>query len=493
MFFERFHIIAFTWRAIVNACLFRLGMALTACFLFGRRRDIIPCPLINTNALPEKTMHHPVLKSSLDNGLTVVMREMHHAPVTSFWVWYRVGARNETPGVTGASHWVEHMMFKGSPEFPPGSLDRLISREGGRFNAFTWIDFTAYFETLPSDRIDLALRLESDRMTGAIMTEEAVDSERTVIISERHMNENHPTFLMREELVAAAFRIHPYHHETIGDEIDLETMSRDDLYNHYKRYYSPANATIIVAGDFESKSMLARIDELFGALPANEPISDAVRPEPPQRGERRVSVVGPGDTSYLSFAYKAPRAVDEDFYPLVLLNAAYAGGSSLGLFGGGTSNKSSRLYKALVATDLAVAVSGAVAPTIDPYLYSVNAIVRPGRSLMEIEDALEAELERLATEPITQMELDKALKRAKVQFIMAGESVTGQGQMLGMAEIIAGDYSWYEETLEAINKVTLEDIERVREGYLRRENRIVGTYEPLDGNQGNGRGETASV
>jgi zinc protease len=360
-----------------------------------------------------------------------------------------------------------------------------VSREGGRFNAFTWIDFTAYFETLPSDRIDLALNLESDRMTNATMSLEAVNSERTVIISERRMYENHPSFLLREELVAAAFRVHPYHHEVIGDEIDLESMTRDDLYAHYKKFYSPGNATIIVAGDFDTEDMLARISDRFGSIVDGQPISGPNRPEPAQRGERRVVVQGPGDTSYLTFAFRAPRATHEDFHPLVLLNAAYAGGSSLGLFGSGTTNKSSRLYKALVPTDLAVAVSGAVAPSIDPYLYSISAVLRPGKSLDEVEKALELELERLALEPITKNELDKALKRARVQFVMAGESVTGQGQMLGMAEMIAGDHSWYENTLDAIERVTLDDIERVRDKYLRRSNLTVGVYEPV----GNGSGE----
>jgi len=437
-------------------------------------------------------MQFSVQKSYLANGLTVVLREMHHAPVTSFWVWYRVGSRNEIPGITGASHWVEHMMFKGSPQFPQGSLDRLVSREGGRFNAFTWIDFTAYFETLPSDRIDLALRIESDRMTNAIMAEEAVESERTVIISERHMYENNPTFLLREELVGTAFRVHPYRYETIGDEIDLETMTRDDLYEHYKRYYSPANATIVAAGDFDAASMLKQIDELFGALPSSDDIPEPNRPEPDQRGEKRVVVRGPGDTTYLTFAFRAPAASHDDFYPLVLLNAAYAGGSSLGLFGGGTTNKSSRLYKALVATDLAVAVSGGIAPSIDPYLYTVNAIVRPGRTLVEVESALQKELDRLAEEPISKSELDKALKRAKVQFIMAGESVTGQGQMLGMAEMIAGDFGWYENTLDALNEVTLEDIERVREKYMRPDNRTIGIYEPEENGQQAGAGTMAA-
>ncbi|MCI0396885.1 MAG: insulinase family protein [Chloroflexi bacterium] len=423
-------------------------------------------------------MSLPVFKTTLDNGLTVVLREMHHAPVTSFWLWYRIGSRNEKPGMTGASHWVEHMMFKGSPQFPPGSLDRLVSREGGRFNAFTWVDFTAYFETMPSDRIDLALRLESDRMVNAIMSEEAVNSERTVIISERHMYENQPTFLLREELMAAAFRVHSYHHDTIGDEVDLETMTRDDLYSHYRRYYTPNNAVIVAVGDFETQAMLARINELYGAIPSGSPIKESARPEPPQRGERRVTVSGPGDAAYLVFAFHAPAATHPDFYPLVLLNAAYAGGSSLGLFGGGGSNKSSRLYKALVATDIAAAVSGNVAPTMDPYLYTISAVARPGRTLAEVEAALQAELDRLDKEPVTQAELDKALKRAKAQFVMAGESVTGQGQMIGMAEMIAGDYRWYENTLDAIAAVTLEDMERVRRQYLRKENRVVGWYEP---------------
>ncbi len=428
-------------------------------------------------------MKLPVTKTILDNGLTVVLKEMHHAPVASFWVWYRVGSRNELPGRTGASHWVEHMMFKGSSNFPPGTMERLVSREGGRFNAFTWLDFTAYFETLPSEQIELALRIEADRITGAMMAEEAVESERTVIISERHMYENQPTFLLREELVSAAFRVHPYHHEVIGDEVDLENMDRSDLVDHYRRYYAPNNAIVIVTGDFDSDSMLKQIKDSFGHFPSGENIPSISRPEPPQRGERRVKVRGPGDAAYLIYAFRAPPANHPDFYPLVLLNAAYAGGSSLGLFGSGTTNKSSRLYKALVSTDLAAAVSGSVAPTIDPFLYSITAVARPDRSLREIEDALQQELERLESEPVTEDELQKALKRAKVQFVMAGESVSGQGQMLGMAEVIAGDYQWYEDTLEALDQITLDDLERVHKTYLGEDNRIVGLYEP----SGNGQ------
>lgn len=423
-------------------------------------------------------MSSKVTKTTLDNGLTVVLKEMHHAPVTTFMVWYRVGSRNERPGITGISHWVEHMMFKGTPRFPGEQLDRMISREGGSWNAFTWLDFTAYYETMPSNRIDIALQLEADRMVNTNMEEGEVESERTVILSERAMYENDPRFLLNEELSAAAFRVHPYHHEVIGDMIDLQTMTRDDLYQHYRRYYTPNNAIAVAVGDFETAAMLGRIAELFGSIPAGEPVAPVRREEPPQHGERRVTVNGPGDTTYITYAYRAPNATHPDYYPFVLLNAAFAGGSSLGMFAGGGSNRSSRLYKALVSTELAAGVSGSLGPTIDPYLYTVHAVVRAGRSLEEVEAALDAAINSLATEPITQAELDKALKRAKAQFAFAGESISGQAQIIGAAEATTGDYRWYETVLDKLAEVSLDDIERIRQTYLHKKNRTVGIYEP---------------
>ncbi|MEM7117760.1 MAG: pitrilysin family protein [Chloroflexota bacterium] len=419
----------------------------------------------------------PVTKKILDNGLTVILKEMHHAEVATFMIWYRVGSRNEKPGITGISHWVEHMMFKGTPDFPDGTLDRAVSREGGYWNAFTWIDFTAYYETLPSNRIDLGLRLEADRMKSTIMTPEEVESERTVILSERGMYENDPRFLLSEELTSAAFRVHPYHHEVIGDVADLQTMTRDDLYGYYQQYYAPNNAIAVVVGDFETETMLARIDELFGSIPAGNPVPPVTRQEPKQKGERRVVVNGLSETAHLIFAYRVPGATHPDYYPLVLLNAAFTGGSSLGMFAGGGSNNSSRLYKALVKTGLAAGASGGLGPTVDPYLYTINAVVNAGKSLAEVETALETEIDRLATEPITQAELDKARKRAKAQFVMAGESISGQAQLLGAAEATAGDYRWYENTLDGLQAVTLDDIERVRQMYLQKKNRTVGWYE----------------
>lgn len=417
-----------------------------------------------------------VTKTQLDNGLTVVLKEMHHAPVTSLWVWYDVGSRNERPGITGIAHWVEHMMFKGTPQFPSGTLDRAVSREGGRWNAFTWTDYTAYYETMPSDRIELSLKIESDRMVNTIISPEETASERTVIISERHMSENRPTFHLFEELEAAAFRVHPYHHMVIGDETDLETMTRDDLYNFYRTWYAPNNATLVVVGDFETDEMLTMVNSYFGDIESSELPDGAIRPEPAQKGERQVTVKGPGDTSYLAVAYKSPAADNDDYFALALLNAAFTGGSALGQ--NGTSNKSSRLYKALVPTNKAITAAGWIRPSIDPYLYTFIAIPPPGESLEDLESALDAEIDRLETEPITQDELDRARKRARVEFTRASESITNQARMIGMAEIVTGDYRWFETALAKFDAVTLDDIERVRAEYLNEDRRTVGRYIP---------------
>ena len=419
-----------------------------------------------------------VQKIVLDNGLTLLLKEMHHAPVASFMIWYRVGSRHERPGLTGASHWVEHMLFKGTPRFPGDQLERQISREGGYWNAFTWLDFTAYYETMPAHKIDFCLQFEADRMVNVVMDETAVETERSVILAERQMYENDPRFLLNEELTAAAFRVHPYHHDTIGDEADLRAMTRDDLYAHYRRYYVPNNAVAVAVGDFDSHEMRHRITQLFGTIPAGETAVSTPRQEPAQKGQRHITVNGPGEAAYLTVAYRVPGATHPDYFPLVLLNAAFAGGSGLGMFGGGGSNRTSRLYQALVDTELTAAAFAGLGPTVDPFLYSISAVVQPNHTLSQVEEALDTELERLITHPITADELAKALKRAKAEFVLAGESITGQTQQLGLAETVAGDYRWFETVLDQLNAVTLDDIERVRHRYLQRRNRTIGWYEP---------------
>lgn len=418
-----------------------------------------------------------IIHHQFNNGLTVLLKEMHHAPVATFWIWYRVGSRNEHTGITGISHWVEHMLFKGSEQFPRGTLDRLVSREGGLWNAFTWIDFTTYFETLPADRFDLSLRIESDRMVNAAFDPKEVDAERTVIVSERQGHENSPLFLLGEEVGAAAFRVHPYHHEVIGDLCDLQTMTRDDLYHHYRTFYAPNNAIAVAVGDFRAGDVLERIAAHFGDIPRGPEVPPMRRVEPPQQGERRVTVEGEGATAYLQVAYHAPAARDPDFFPLVVLDSILAGASSFTLFGGGTTNKSSRLYKALVETELATDVSGSLSATLDPYLYTISATVRAGHTPGEVEQALDAELDRAVREPVSQGELEKAVKQAKAQFAFGSESVTNQGFWLGFSELLVST-DWFETYLDNLVKVTAEDVQRVAAKVLRRSNRVVGHYIP---------------
>ena len=417
----------------------------------------------------------PCLVTRLRNGLEVRLKEIHTAPLATCWVWYRVGSRNETPGTTGISHWVEHMQFKGTPSFPTGVLDRAISRNGGVWNAFTWLDWTAYLETLPADRIKMALELEADRMQNSLFDVDEVESERTVIIAERQGHENEPTFRLAEEVQAASFRVHSYHHEVIGDMVDLQAMTRDDLFAHYRRHYVPSNAVLVVAGDFNTRRMLDQIREIFGSLPKAPAPQHLSRPEPPQSGERIVNVSGPGETHYLKIAYHAPAADDDDFLPLTVLGSVLAGASSFNFFAGGISNKTSRLYRALVDGEVAASVQGGLAASIDPYLYNVHITVRPDRTPEQALAVLDQEMARIREAPIDEEELSKAIKQARALFAYSSESITNQGFWLGFSEMFA-DGSWYESYLDRLAEVTPKMAWEIAQKYLVDSNRVVGFY-----------------
>jgi zinc protease len=417
-------------------------------------------------------------RSTLSNGLQLLMKEIHTAPIVSGWVWYRVGSRDEPSGLTGASHWVEHMQFKGTPQFPAAVLDKIIAREGGVSNAFTFLDWTTYFATMPADKIELALRLEADRMVNSLYDPAEVASERTVVISEREGNENEPFFLLSEAVQAAAFRVHPYHHETIGDLADLKSMSRDDLYRHYRSHYAPNNAVLAVAGDFETEAMLARLSALFEAIPAGPTPPRLARPEPPPRGEHRLAIEGPGETTYLQLAYRAPAGADPGFFPLTVLDSLLSGPSSLNMFGGGgVSNRTSRLYRALVEKELAVAVGGSATTTIDPFLYAFTLTVHPQRKAEEVLAAFDAQVERIQQEAITAEEVARAIKQARALFAYGSENITNQAFWLGHAEMFAS-YDWFLGYLDRLAVVTPADVQRAAREILRPQNRVVGTYIP---------------
>lgn len=432
-------------------------------------------------------METPTTRVQLNNGLLVLLKEIHSSPIISHWVWYRVGSRDEVTGKTGVSHWTEHMQFKGTPLFPAGELDKAISRLGGVWNAFTFLDWTTYYETLPVDSINLALRLEADRMANSTFQEEEVDSERTVIISERQGNENEPLFRLGEDVQAAAFRVHPYHHEIIGDNADLHTIQRDDLYQHYRSYYIPNNAVLAVAGDFETASMLEEIRQLYEPiLSGNQPLRLS-RPEPPQAGERQITVEGPGETTYLQLAYRAPAASHPDFFPFTVLDSLLTGPSSLNLFGGGISNKTSRLYQTLVEKELAVSVSGGIQATIDPFLYFITATIHPQKQTQQTIKVVDQEVLRLQEDLPTPEELARAAKQARALFAYGSESISNQAFWLGFSEMF-DTYAWFESYLERIAAVTPQDVQRVAQTYLRPQRRVLGIYQPT-GSQLEGQNE----
>ena len=429
-----------------------------------------------------------ITKHTLDNGLTVLLKEIHTAPIISHWVWYRVGSRDEVPGRTGISHWVEHMQFKGTPTFPVRALDRLISREGGLWNAFTHLDWTTYFETMPADKIDLALQLEADRMVNSAFDREEFESERTVIISERQGNENSPIFRLDEAVQAAAFRVHPYHHEVIGDMADLQTMQRDDLYRHYRSYYLPNNAVLAMAGDFDPETMLAKIEGLYGEIPGGPEPVRATRTEPPPTGEHRLRVEGPGETTFVRVAYRAPPADHPDFYPFTVLDSLLTGPSSLNMFGGGISNKTSRLYRTLVEGEWAVGVGGGLQATIDPFLYEITLTVHPEKTADQVIQTLDGEIAQLFNELPSRKDLTRAVKQARALFAYGSESITNQAFWLGYSEMFAS-YDWFLGYLDRLAEVTPEDVQRIAGDYLRPKNRILGIYQPT----GNGPGPAAEL
>ena len=426
-------------------------------------------------------MTNTILNTTLENGLKVLLKEIHSSPIISHWVWYRVGSRYEIAGKTGISHWVEHMQFKGTPKFPPGVLDRAISRDGGTWNAFTHLDWTTFFETVPADKIDLPLDLESDRMVNSIYTTEEVDSERTVIISEREGNENEPLFRLDEAIQTAAFDTHPYRNEVLGSIADLHAIQRDDLYSHYQTYYNPANAIVAISGDFDTEKMLEIVKKKYASIPGHPVPQTSIKMDALLQEEKQVEVKGPGETTYLELTWRAPAATDNDFFVLTVVDSLLTGPTSLNMFGGGgISNKTSRLYQKLVEKELAVSVVGSLQATMDPFLYNITITVRPDRKWDEVLAAVDSEIKRLLDTPVTRAEIDRAVKQARALFAYGSENITNQAFWLGYSEMFA-NYDWFLNYVDRLNIVTPEIMLDTAQRLLPSLRRVTGVYLPEGG------------
>jgi zinc protease len=262
---------------------------------------------------------------------------------------------------------------------------------------------------------------------------------------------------------------------------DLHTISRHDLYNHYQTFYQPNNAVMVVTGDFDTEAMRARIEEVFGPIPGGPEINRINRPEPPQSGEHNLSVEGPGETSYIQAAFRAPVATHPDFHPFVVLDSLLTGPSSLNLFGGGISNKTSKLYRSLVEGEVAVNVYGSLPATIDPYTYTITITVHPNRLPQDAVAVMDAEIQRVQDELSHPDALARAVKQARALFAYGSESITNQAFWLGFSEMFAS-FEWFNQYLDNLASVTPEDVQRVAQQYLNPNKRVLGTYLPT-GNQ----------
>jgi len=426
-------------------------------------------------------MSPQVHEEVLDNGLRVLAQEVRTAPLASVWCWYRVGSKDEGPGLTGVSHWVEHMNFKGTTNIPRDKVKGIIEQFGGYWNGYTWIDQTTYTETATRDALDRMLFIESERMANCLYDPADCESERTVIISELQGGENDPDTLLDQELTATAFRAHPYRHPTIGWLADLESMTREDLYGYYRRHYVPNNATLVIVGDIDTKDAMTRVVQHFGGIASGEVKRRRPTREPEQLGERRVTLSREGTTAYLKLGFHAPSLSDPDFFPVLVLDAVLTGAKGVNLWASFRTpppQRSARLYRALVNTGLASSVMGGVIPTQDPFLYTISITATEGTPLDRVEAAALAELDRVRTGGVTPAELTKARNQLRARLVFENDSITNIAHQLGYFQTIA-DWRVFHSLRERIDAVTVEQVSAAAAARLAPANRTVGWFDPI--------------
>ncbi|MEW6131019.1 MAG: pitrilysin family protein [Acidobacteriota bacterium] len=413
-----------------------------------------------------------VQKHRLANGLTVITKEQHDKPIVASIIWYRVGSRNEELGQTGKSHFLEHMLFKGTDRFGKGQIDLLTLQNGGANNAFTWLDFTAYYFTFASDRWAIALEIEANRMRNTTFAQEEFASEKQVVEEELRIGLDGPWEVLENEVWATAFRQHPYHWPTVGWLDDLEAATAADMKAYYDKWYHPHNATLVLVGDFNTDEIMPRVEELFGTIPAGTEVKPLHIAEPAQKGEKRVLVKKETPVERLLIGFHAPAVGDDDAYVMHILDTLLSTG------------KTSRFYKRLVEHDQSVAsISASFHDHIDPSLFYIQAELKPGFKLEDVERAIYEELERLKNEPLDDAELVKAKRQIEADLVLSNEQPLQQAILLGQYETIAFSeripessrgFNYLDSMIEKTAAVTLADVARVAKKYFTRDNRTVG-------------------
>jgi len=447
-----------------SRCGYRFGWAIGLSSLV-----VLSFALFSAAFSTSATATTPVREEVLSNGLKVLLVEVSKAPVVTVQIWFRVGSRNEMMGRTGLSHMLEHMMFKGTTKHPKGTFSRTIRKNGGNDNAFTSQDYTAYFENLAADRVELALELEADRIEGLALNDKEFQLEREVVKEERRLRtEDDPQSFLAESLYAQAFAVHPYHWPIIGWFPDLNSMTLEDLQRHYETYYSPNNATLVIVGDIKAERILPTVKRIFEPIPKGPSAPKPIAVEPDQRGERRFIVKRDAQVPFVMAGYRVPNHTNDDAYPLTVLESILSHG------------KSSRLYRSLVYKHKLALAVGAEYSLLqaDPELFYCFAVVQPARKIDEVEQAIYREIERLQNELPTEQELQRAKNQVEASYIFGQDSNFRQAMLLGQAETVGAGWRHVDTYLEKVRTVTAEDVRRVARRYFVEDARTVGILIP---------------
>lgn len=401
---------------------------------------------------------------TLKNGMKFLVLEDHSIPNANMYLFYKVGSRNEHPGITGLSHFFEHMMFNGSKKYGPKMFDRTMEYNGGANNAYTTEDVTVYTDWFPSSALETMFDLESDRIANLSIDPKMVESERGVVLSERSTGlENSPWRMLGEAVNATAYVEHPYGWSVIGYEEDIKNWTKEDLENYFKTYYAPNNCVVVISGNVKTDEVKRLAQKYMEPIPAGPKPKAVHLVEPPQTGERRITVQKQVATPYMMIAYHVPEAKHKDFYALSILSSVLSSGNT------------SRLYSSLVdEKQLATQVFTSYSESFDPTLFQFYTVSAKGAREADIESAIYAEIEKIKKDGITDKELQKIKNQKLMEFYGQIETINGKSNNIGTYEVFFGDYKKMYNAPAEYNKVTIEDVKRVANEYFKKSNRTVG-------------------
>lgn len=424
--------------------------------------------LFSGTLLYSQTKVDDVKTFPLKNGMKVIVLEDHSIPNANMYFFWKVGSRNEYPGITGISHFFEHMMFNGAKQYGPKMFDRTMEASGGANNAYTTENVTVYTDWFPAGSIETIFKLEADRICCLDFNDKMIESERGVILSERSTGlENSNYRLLSEQVIASAITAHPYHWPVIGWESDIKNWTKDDLVNYFKTYYAPNNGLLVISGDVNLQQVKELCNEYLAPIPANNPPREITTIEPPQLGEKRILVHKQVSSPNVMLVYHTPESKSEDYYPLDLLSSILSSGNT------------SRLYSSLVDEKrLALSVWAYQEMSLDPYLFTIYGVCADSVSPDSLANEIYYQLDSIKVFGVSEKELQKVKNQKVMEFYHNMETIDGNSNTIGTYEIFFGDYKKLFEAPDEYNKVTVEDIKRVAQKYFTDSNRTIGILEP---------------